>query len=222
MTTPAGSLLDAVRSPLSRRRVALAALVIATVIAALAPHLGWRLPKLPETAMLAGAMLLAAVLAVRLVVASARARVARLDRHQRAEAARVFRAQLAWVDSFQDAETPEVQALRDALTRRHDQLVAATSAEVSRAVALQREALVEAVRRGWLTSDRSMVLERHLATLDARPRSDEPDPGRALVHVATAIYALLLPLGAAQRIATALVAAFVGALFVIVDALAED
>lgn len=205
---------------LKRRALALVVLAAAVVLAALAPRLSLRLPKYPESAVIVGGVLLAGVLVVRLAAAEARRKErARLE-HARAEAIRMFSAELAWVDTMHEAEAPEVEALRQALVRRHEQL--ATAPDIDRMVGLQREALAEAARRGWLGAERLVVLEAHLVVLAGRPAPRPPDPAGPIVHVATTAFAALLPLGASQRITTALLAGLVGALFIVVDALGDD
>ncbi|MFO0751669.1 MAG: hypothetical protein U1F43_39280, partial [Myxococcota bacterium] len=109
------------------------------------------------------------------------------------------------------------------------------SALLSVLVGLQREAMVEAGRRGWLLPERAMALAGHLATLvadleapparDPRlppPRPPAADRLAAVTHVATAIYAALMPLAASQRLTTVAVGAAVGALLIALDALASE
>ncbi|MCC6623595.1 MAG: hypothetical protein IT385_20220 [Deltaproteobacteria bacterium] len=207
---------------LARRRVAaLALLVVATALAAAAPHVGLKLPRPPELAMFAAGALLAIVLGLRLHRAARRADDAGRRAHARAEAGRALSAELAWVDTTSEAETPEVEALRRALARRHEEVSAASGEVAERPIALQREALVEAVRRGWLAPERLIVLEARLVALAATEPPPAPDVARPIVHAATALWAALLPLTAAQRITYALIAGAVGLLFVLIDALGD-
>jgi len=204
-----------------RRALALGLVAATTVLAALAPRLGLMLPRPPELAMIVGGVLVAALIAARLVVRARRTDETARHEHARAEAARAFAAELVWVDTTNEAETPEVDLLRQALARRHEEARALGGEAASRPVALQREALAEAARRGWLGAERLVVLERHLLAMTAEAPTPTADPTRPLLHVATAAYGALLPIDAYHRISTALVAALVGLTFVVVEALSE-
>lgn len=208
-------------SIMRRRVVALVMLGVTTALAALAPRLGLKLPHPPEHVMLVGGVLLAAVIALRLASAARRGEDARRRTHARTEAARAFSAELAWVDTTNEGETPEVDALRQALARRHEEVHAVTGEAADRLIALQREALVEAVRRGWLGPERLVALESHLLALAASEPLATPDAARPIVHVATAVWAALLPFTASQRITYAAIAGLVGLCFVALDALGE-
>lgn len=248
------SALSAVAATLRRRSVALGLLAVATVVAGVSRRAGWSLPRLPDVPLAVAGLAIVALAVLRLAEHRAIARRREAEARAVREAARSLpELARAWLDAGADADTPEADELVRLVVRRHEAIAAAAEALragrepaddetvrertttlergahrgeglLTALAGLQREALVEAHRRGWLTSDRAMALEQRLQRVASAPAAAtaRPDALSAVTHAATAIYAALLPLDACQRLTTVAVAAGVGLLLVIVDGLASE
>jgi len=237
---------------LQRRMFALLALAAAFAFAAVSRRAGIVLPSLDVMPMFVAGVTIAAVLAVRLADRRRARRGAFEESRRVNEAARVLPELIeVWLDAGDDADSPEASELHTGLVRRHRALVEACAAHrqgldpadvaavleqttpmerasargvmlLTTLVTLQREALVEAGRRGWLAPERAMVIEQALTTLAREPIQPDDDRLTRVMHLATAIYAAFLPLGAAQRLTTVAFGALVGGFLIVLDGIAAS
>ncbi len=182
----------------------------------------------------------------------ARRRIAQERSDWGATAQRFAARMLAFVVPGRDDDGPETDELKAALGRRHTAVVAAATALLEhrepasepgvaehtnpveradltgralldRLVALQRDALVEAERRGWLSAGRFATVEADLAAIAALP-----EPARTwtsgftrLSTVLVTLVALALPWAAPPRLAGLAIGALIGAALIAFDALSE-
>jgi hypothetical protein len=117
------------------------------------------------------------------------------------------------------AEDADMKALTTAIER----MELKGKALLARLIGLQRDALVEAERRQWLSGPRFTALEADLATL-----AEAPEPARTwssgytrLTSLTVAATALLIPLAASTRLSAIAVGTGVGMLLVAFDALSD-
>lgn len=158
----------------------------------------------------------------------------------------------ALIVSTRDDDTPETDELKATLSRRHSALVAAAAALdqgtepalepavlaqstaierqdaqggdlVARLAGLQRDALVEAERRQWLTTGRFTALEGNLCQVTALPSPDKSWTSgyTRLSSVVVTLTAWILPLAAPPRLAGLALAATVALLLIAFDALSD-
>jgi len=241
---------------LQRRRVALAILAVASVIAALSRHvLHLRIATFVEPPMIVCGFLL---IVWAMLAARARAtQIGLLD----AQAVRLAHAVTgfggrveAWLVATLQAEELEAEALRRAVVDRHTALVAAVRAHLAgrdphddtvvQAMTrekerkgrhgaalllhfgtLQREALAEAQRRGFLGEARLLALDDALVTLstvtpiDTTPRATSPIA--LALTVFTTAYTALLVLGASQRLMVVATGSLAGLALITFEAFAS-
>ena len=159
---------------------------------------------------------------------------------------------LAFIVPTRDDDAPETDELKATLSRRHMALTAAAAALdeggdpaaqlavlshstaierqdlqgaalVARLAGLQRDALVEAERRQWLTAGRFTALEENLCRMNALPSPDKSWTSgyTRLSTVVVTGTAWLLPFAAPARISGLAVAAAIGLLLIAFDALSD-
>jgi hypothetical protein len=181
-----------------------------------------------------------------------RRRVAQDRADWTATSRRLAARMLAFIVPGRDDDGPETDELKAALARRHEAVFAAATALLEhrepsaepgvaahtnpvergdltgkalldRLVALQRDALVEAERRGWLSAGRFATVEADLATL-----ASLPEPARTwtsgftrLSTVMVTLVALSLPWAAPPRLAGFAIGALIAAALIAFDALSE-
>jgi len=180
-------------------------------------------------------------------------RITAQARHDRASLAVRLEARLqAFLIPTSDDDHPECDELKATLLRRQramnaaatalwdrgapeqDPAVTAHSTElerqdlkggalVARLAALQRDALVEAERRGWLSGPRFGTLESNLSAMMEAPNPDRSWTGgyTRLSGLVVSITALLLPLSAPGRISAIGLGLFIGAALIAFDALSD-
>jgi hypothetical protein len=239
------------RQLIARRPFALSLLLAATLVAFGAKHLlGLTLPRLFDPPILIAAIGLTAWTALALMRRRGELELLAAEARELALSVPVFSSRArAWLVGEGDDE-PESEALREAICRRHRALTAAiechlrheapeTSPEVQahttplergdrrgRAlidaiVALQRESLAEARRRGFIGEREALLLEDTAMRLEQTlPVPVEPAPTDRLLSFLVGVFAAILPMSCSQRVTTAAMGAFAGLVLILFEALA--